>query len=135
MTVAVSSRGFDVVWTCCRLKPQDDVMVNTHISISRVFTALTRLDSGVETNWKIDLGEIVRGVPAIDFALICRYKAVGYFRPGHWPFRAVEQVREVFSLSRLQASVRRVGGWRMHSRTCGEKVVEVSSCRNREGRL
>lgn len=43
-------------------------MVNTHISISRVFTALTRLDSGVETNGNIDLGELVRGVPAIDFA-------------------------------------------------------------------
>jgi hypothetical protein len=27
-------------------------MVNPHISISRVFTALTRLDDGVETNWK-----------------------------------------------------------------------------------
>lgn len=66
-------------------KTQDDVMVNTHISISRVFTALTRLDSGVETNWNNDLGEIVRGVPAFEFALICRYKAVGSFRPGHWP--------------------------------------------------
>jgi len=39
-------RGVDVL----QAKTQDNVMVNTHISISRVFTALTRLDSGVETN-------------------------------------------------------------------------------------
>lgn len=89
MNVAVSSRGFDVSQTyydVLQAKSLDDVMVNSCIAFSRVFTAMTPVDNGVAAV----TGNFVSARLYVLDDFICR-RGIGLWRvwvhpPCNWSF-------------------------------------------------